>query len=168
MTILRRLCVSAFNSIQASGFVIVPARVFLLRMAGMKAGAECRIFEGVYCGSPRRLTLGDRVFINARCFLDGCDRIQIESNVYLAMNVSLITSTHSIGPSTCRAGAQILAPVSIKKGCWIGANSTILPGVAVAQGCIVAAGSVVTKDTDPDGLYAGVPARRIRDLNPHL
>jgi maltose O-acetyltransferase len=134
-------------------------------MAGMKAGADCRIFDGVYFGAPTRLTLGDRVFINSRCFLDGCDRIQIESDVYLAMNVSLITGTHSIGPSVCRAGVQRLAPVSIKKGCWIGANSTILPGVAVAQGCVVAAGSVVTRDTDPNGLYAGVPARRIRDLD---
>lgn len=54
---------------------------------------------------------------------------------------------------------------TVGDGCWIGANATILPGVTVAPGCVIAAGAVVTKDTEPDGLYAGVPARRVRDLD---
>jgi acetyltransferase-like isoleucine patch superfamily enzyme len=40
----------------------------------------------------------------------------------------------------------------------------VLPGVTVAAGCVTAAGAVVAADTEPDGLYAGVPATRIRDL----
>ncbi|MBR1536811.1 MAG: hypothetical protein IJ630_07725 [Treponema sp.] len=46
---------------------------------------------------------------------------------------------------------------------WIGANVTILDGVTVASGCVLAAGSVVTKSTEPNGVYAGVPARRIKE-----
>jgi acetyltransferase-like isoleucine patch superfamily enzyme len=34
----------------------------------------------------------------------------------------------------------------------------ILPGVTIGAGCVIAAGSVITKDTDPDTIYAGVPA----------
>ena len=34
----------------------------------------------------------------------------------------------------------------------------------VALGCIVAAGSVVTADCESNGLYAGVPVRRLREL----
>jgi maltose O-acetyltransferase len=40
----------------------------------------------------------------------------------------------------------------------------VLPGVTIGAGCAVAAGAVVTADCEPDGLYAGVPARRVRDL----
>ena len=47
---------------------------------------------------------------------------------------------------------------------WLGARVVVLPGVQVAPGCIVGAGAVVTRDTEPDGVYVGVPARRIRDL----
>ncbi len=36
------------------------------------------------------------------------------------------------------------------------------PGVTIAPGCVVAAGAVVTKDTEPDGVYAGGPAGRVR------
>ncbi|MDE6864117.1 MAG: hypothetical protein K2J41_07020 [Eubacterium sp.] len=52
-----------------------------------------------------------------------------------------------------------------KKGCWICIDSTILPGVTVEDGCVIAAGSIVTKSTYPNGLYAGAPAQRIKDLD---
>ncbi|WP_408003863.1 LbetaH domain-containing protein [Puerhibacterium puerhi] len=39
-----------------------------------------------------------------------------------------------------------------------------MPGVTIGRGCIIAAGSVVTSDCQPDGLYAGVPAARKKDL----
>jgi acetyltransferase-like isoleucine patch superfamily enzyme len=48
---------------------------------------------------------------------------------------------------------------------WIGANAIILCGVTVGEGCIIASGSVVTKDCYPNGMYAGVPAKRIKDLD---
>jgi maltose O-acetyltransferase len=55
-------------------------------------------------------------------------------------------------------------PVTVGDGCWLGACCIILPGVAIASGCIIAAGAVVSKSTEENGLYAGVPARRIRSL----
>lgn len=44
-----------------------------------------------------------------------------------------------------------------------GANSTILPGTEIGENCIIAAGAVVKGKLDSSGVYAGVPARRIRD-----
>ena len=62
-------------------------------------------------------------------------------------------------------GAGYTLPVKIGDGVWIGANATILPGVIVGDGCFIAAGALVTEDCEPDGFYAGVPARRIRNFN---
>lgn len=53
--------------------------------------------------------------------------------------------------------------IEIKDNVWIGANVTILDGVIVESGCILAAGAVLTKSTEPNGIYAGVPAKRIKD-----
>lgn len=53
--------------------------------------------------------------------------------------------------------------VKIEKDVWIGANVTILKGTTIAQDCVIAAGAVVTRDTEPFGVCAGVPAKRIRD-----
>lgn len=44
---------------------------------------------------------------------------------------------------------------------WICDRVTILPGLKITDGCVLAAGSVITKDTEPYGIYAGVPAKKI-------
>lgn len=42
-----------------------------------------------------------------------------------------------------------------------GANVTILPGVTLKEGSVIGACSLVTKDTEPWTIYAGVPAKPI-------
>lgn len=44
---------------------------------------------------------------------------------------------------------------------WIGDEVTILGGVSIADGSVIGAGAVVIKDTEPYGIYAGVPAKKI-------
>ena len=45
----------------------------------------------------------------------------------------------------------------------IGSNATILP-VRIADHVVIGAGTVVTKDLLEAGIYAGNPARKIRDI----
>lgn len=45
---------------------------------------------------------------------------------------------------------------------WVGHSAIIIAGVSLATGCVVGAGSVVTKDLEAYGIYAGNPARLIR------
>ena len=47
---------------------------------------------------------------------------------------------------------------------WIGANVTILPGVTIGKCTVIGAGSVVSKNLDAFSVYAGVPAKKIRDI----
>ena len=54
--------------------------------------------------------------------------------------------------------------IEIEDECWIGANVTILPGIKVGRCSVIGAGSVVTKDVEAYSVYAGVPARKIRDV----
>lgn len=46
---------------------------------------------------------------------------------------------------------------------WLGRRTTILPDVVMGSGCILAAGSILTKDTPRNTVFAGVPAREVRD-----
>ena len=61
-------------------------------------------------------------------------------------------------------GARI--QVIIGSDVWIGNNVSILEGVRIGDGAVVAAGSVVTGDIEPYGIYAGVPAKKIRSRFP--
>jgi acetyltransferase-like isoleucine patch superfamily enzyme len=54
--------------------------------------------------------------------------------------------------------------VSIGDGCWLGANSIVLPGVYLANNTTVAAGALVTKSVYTENTtIVGVPARKIKD-----
>jgi maltose O-acetyltransferase len=134
----------------------------LYRLASFSVGSSAILSE-VYVGGPN-LTIGDGCFINRRCLFDAGAEIVLEDRVYLAYGVSIITGTHQIGGPAQRASVTEFHPVRIGSGSWLGANVTVLPGVTVASGCVIAAGAMVIEDTERDGLYAGVPARRIRDL----
>ena len=57
-----------------------------------------------------------------------------------------------------------MGSVNIGDDVWLGGNVTILPGVSIGNNVIVAAGAVVTKDIPDNTLVAGVPAKKIRDL----
>lgn len=52
--------------------------------------------------------------------------------------------------------------ISIGNDVWIGSHVKILQGVTIGDGAIIGAGAVVTKDVEPYGIYAGVPAKKIK------
>ena len=56
--------------------------------------------------------------------------------------------------------------VIIGSDVWIGNNVSIIEGVTIGDGAVVAAGSLVNKDVEPYGIYAGVPAKKIRSRFP--
>jgi len=45
---------------------------------------------------------------------------------------------------------------------WTGSGAKIKTGVTISDGCVIGAGSIVTKDTEPFMIYAGVPAKPIK------
>lgn len=57
------------------------------------------------------------------------------------------------------------APVVIEDEVLIGANAVVLEGCTVGKGSVIAAGAVVTGDVPPLTVFAGQPARKIKDVD---
>jgi maltose O-acetyltransferase len=154
------------NEIAASPRVPKEHRWRLLRSLGFDV-QRSTICPGMLINVPT-LHIGRGSFINWFALFEGEAGVSIGDQSLLGPQVIVLTSTHPIVEeySVSRAGPSFSLPVSIGSGCWIGARVTILPGVTVGDGCVIAAGSVVTTSCEPNGLYAGVPARRKRDLGP--
>jgi acetyltransferase-like isoleucine patch superfamily enzyme len=55
-----------------------------------------------------------------------------------------------------------IAPIVIKRGCWIGQNVVIMPGVTIGELSIIGANSVVTGNIPPRSIAVGAPARVIK------
>ncbi|MAX54376.1 MAG: serine acetyltransferase [Alcanivoracaceae bacterium] len=66
-----------------------------------------------------------------------------------------------IGNKMDRAGSVSGAPI-IGNNVELGVNAVVLGEINVADGVVIGAGAVVIKNCDPDGVYVGVPAVRIK------
>lgn len=83
--------------------------------------------------------------------------------VAVGPNAVIVSSNHTWNDPSRPILLQghVAGPVVIGNDVWIGANAVVLPNVTIADGTVVAAGAVVTKDTTPKSIVAGVPARKI-------
>ncbi|MBI5330948.1 MAG: acyltransferase [Betaproteobacteria bacterium] len=71
---------------------------------------------------------------------------------------------HSAWPPESRwTDAGAVKPITIEEDVWIGMNCVILKGVTIGKGAIVGPNSVVIHDIEPGCLYAGNPAKKIKD-----
>ena len=64
-------------------------------------------------------------------------------------------------------GAYVSGNVHLGHSCWIGAGAAINQGsntrkLIVGAKTVIGSGSVVLKDCEPDAVYVGIPARRIK------
>lgn len=115
--------------------------------------------ENIYFGSNTRIN--SSVLINAQ------EKVIIGNNVTLSHGATLLTTGYDVEnwKENKLNKEHVSKEINISNHVWIGANVTVLSGVSIAEGVVVAAGSVVTKDLDSaDTLYAGVPAKKIKEL----
>jgi len=154
------------NVLAASPAVSRNRRRALMERAGFEIGTG--IVESGCFFFGTRVRFGPYSIINDHCYLDTRDEIFLDEGAGFSPGVMVFTSTHDLNLEPFakqRRGAYRTAPVYIGPGVWVGARATILPGVSIGAGTLVAAGSIVTKDLEPHSLYAGVPARKVRDFS---
>lgn len=125
----------------------------------------------LYDGDPSRLMIDNTANVNNALFNVASGNIKIESYVFFGHNVAVITGTHDYKQSGLLRQATIPITgydITIKKGAWIGTNSTILGPCTIGENSVIAAGSVVIADVMPNTMVGGVPARKIKDISLNL
>jgi len=119
----------------------------------VEIGDDCSVwFNTVLRGDVNPIRIGNRVNIQDGSTLH---TLYKKSVVEIADNVS-------IGHNVVVHGARI------EQNCLIGIGSVILDHAVIGENSIIAAGSVVLQNTivEPGSIYAGVPARRIKSVDP--
>ena len=121
-----------------------------------KIGDDC--FIGPFVEIQRDVTIGKRCRIQSHSFI--CELVTIGDNCVVAHGVMFINDLFTAGGP---AGSKDLwKPTSIGNHVSIGSNATILP-VRICNHVVIGAGSVVTKDITIPGIYAGNPAKLLRE-----
>jgi maltose O-acetyltransferase len=128
----------------------------------IKLGKNNKIQRSVYVGNGNQIVIGDNCSINELVRLDN---VTIGNNVMIARESVVLGKMHESAdpnmPMTSQGVKDVKATI-IEDDVWLGLRVIIMPGVKISTGCILAAGCVVTKDTEPYGIYGGVPAKLIK------
>lgn len=112
--------------------------------------------------AANRIWIGRNVYFAKGCWLNGVGGIVVDDEVVLAPYVVMSSNNHGFKDGSVQRGGAHPAPIRVGFGTWVAAHSVIVAGVAVERGCVIAANSVVTKNTDADSVYAGVPAKFVK------
>lgn len=135
----------------------------------IEIGSHSRIDD--FCLLSGKIKIGKYCHITPMCMIAGGELgVDIANFCTLAYGVKVFSQSddysgesmvNSLIPKKYKN--EYFAKVSIEDHVIIGANATILPGVTLAEGSSIGAMSLVLKSTTVWGIYAGSPAKRIKE-----
>ena len=108
------------------------------------------------------------VRIGQGCIFDTThpEDIIIEDGAHIGLRCIILT--HFKNPDKLKlntaSGGYDYGKVIVGKNSWIGANCIICKSVTIGEGAIVGASSVITKNIPPYEVWAGNPAKYIREI----
>ena len=124
----------------------------------------CRLGDDVFVGPfvevQRNCTVGPRTRIQSHAFL--CEGVTVGADCFIGHGVMFINDAFRTG-GPARGRTELWETTTVGDSVSIGSNATILP-VSICAGSVIGAGSVVTRDIDRPGVYAGNPARFLRSI----
>lgn len=146
----------------------IGLRYVILKSITDSIGDNVAIFPGVYIFNPENLVIGNNVSIQPMTYME-CGYVKggitIDDDVSIAHGVTIMGTTHRFNDHNEKIRDQGIdnEPIHIEKNVWIGAKVAVLSGVTIGRGSVIGAGAVVNKSLEPEGVYVGVPARRVKE-----
>lgn len=138
---------------EGTATVIQPSNLYGCRLGN-------NVFVGPFVEIQKDVTIGENTKVQSHSFI--CELVSIGSNCVIAHGVMFINDKFSTG-GPANGDKNLWKSTKIGNHVSIGSNATILP-VNICDNVVIGAGAVVTKDITTPGIYAGNPARKIKNL----
>lgn len=134
--------------------------IFLLKLFGAHIGGHPFIAPTARIYAPWLLTVGDRSCIATRSEIYNLGPVIIKERVTIAQYAYICNGSHDLSDNKL---PLVVGDVVIDNDVFIGARAIILPGLHLCRYSVVGAGAVLTQNTTDFGIYAGNPARFIKE-----
>ena len=131
--------------------IVEPANIYGCRL-------EDDVFVGPFVEIQSGAIIGARSRIQSHSFV--CELVEIGPDCVVAHGVMFINDPYRIG-APARGRRNLWQATRVGSRVSIGSNASILP-VSICDDVVIGAGSVVTRDINEAGIYAGNPARFVR------
>ena len=133
---------------------------------GTKIWHFCHVMGTAILGE--RCNLGQNVYIDGHVVIGNGVKIQNNVSVYKGVLVEddvflgpSMVFTNVINPRSFIERKTEFKATTLRKGCTVGANATILCGIEIGAYALIGAGSMVIRDVPAYGLVVGNPARQV-------
>lgn len=151
--------------------VRVSPLVNITRPALVKIGNHVALDFGFSCTT--QLEVGDYVHISPHVSVVGGKnaRLALYGFNFLSTGTRIIAGSDNmlgdgiVGPfiPDFAQDSKDFRPVVLEMFAGTGANSVVMPGVVMAEGSVLGANSLLRESTEPWTIYAGSPARPIKE-----
>jgi putative colanic acid biosynthesis acetyltransferase WcaF len=135
-------------------------RAWLLRCFGAKLGAHCRFYPASRVWAPWNLQCEDTVLVADGAELYNPAPMFLGSHAIVSQEAYLCAATHDYNDPKFPV---VSFPMRLERYAWVAARACVSPGVNLGEGAILGLASVATKDLEPWSIYAGVPARKMKE-----
>lgn len=154
--------------------VKISSRAALYQTEKMSIASNSRIDD--FCVLSGQIEIGKNVHITTHCSLAASQEpIVISDFVGIAWGTTIFSSMDDFSGETLTNPTMPIeyrgvthGKVVLNRHVIIGANSVVFPNVEIAEGCAIGSMTLVTRSTEPWGVYVGVPARRLKDRSKKL
>ena len=136
----------------------------LIRKIISKTPKQFHIEQPFYCDYGYNIELGENFYSNHNLVILDCAKVKFGKNVFIGPNCGFYTAEHPLDVNIRNQGLEFASPIIVGDNVWIGGGVHVVAGVTIGNNVVIAAGAVVTKNLSDNGVYAGVPAKKIKDL----
>jgi putative colanic acid biosynthesis acetyltransferase WcaF len=135
-------------------------RSFLLRLFGATLGPNCHFYPRSKVWAPWNLICADQVTAGDGAEIYNPAPVTLGSHAILSQDAYVCAATHDYDDP---AFPLIAYAMNIGAYAWVCARASVAPGVNVGEGAVLGLGSVATRSLEAWGVYAGVPAVKVKE-----
>ena len=137
-----------------------------INLYGCTIGDDSKI--GTFVEIQKNVTIGKKCKISSHSFI--CEGVTFGDNCFIGHGVTFINDNN---PASVNDKGELeqeedwagrFVKTNVGDNVSIGSNATILGDITIGDGCLIGAGSVVTKNVPADQVWAGNPAKMIREM----
>lgn len=135
-------------------------RTMLLRLFGAEVAANIRFYPKSKVWAPWNLICEELVGVADGAEIYNPAPMRFGSHAVISQNAYICGATHDFNDP---AFPLLAYKAEIGAYAWVCARASVGPGVNVGEGAVLGLGSVATRSLEPWGVYAGVPAVKIKE-----
>ena len=135
-------------------------RAMLLRLFGAQLGPHCHFYAKGRIWAPWNLVCADHVTLGDDAELYNPSRFTFASHAIVSQGAYVCGATHRYDSPEF---TLVSYPMHFGAYSWVCAKAIVSPGVNLGSGSILGLGSIATRDLEPFGVYAGVPAKKVKE-----